>query len=127
MYFSDFFLQSAVEIFPTKPLKKYGTNVNVELNALVRFDFVVQLFRLLRGHRRCRELLAFACIARQVCEVEEPRKEDEIAGVHGNGEFDVGGGDVAGSMTGLLEESMSPDIDGTSHNHLRQLQGGDDH
>lgn len=107
--------------------KRYGTNVNVELNALVRFDFVVQLFRLLRRHRRCRELFAFAGIARQIREVEEAREENEVAGVHGDGEFDVGRRDVAGGMSGLLEESMRPDVDGTADHHLRQLQGGDDH
>jgi hypothetical protein len=101
--------------------------VNVELNALICFDFVVQLFRLLRDHRRGCELLALAGVARQIRQVEEPREEDEVAGVHGDGELDVSGRDVAGGVTGLLEETVRPDIDGTTKDHLCQLEGCDDH
>ena len=59
--------------------------------------------------------------------MEEPREEDEVACVHSDGEFDVGRGDVAGGVAGLLEETVRPDVDGTSNNHLCQLQGCDDH
>lgn len=129
MYFFLIFFYTAAENFPPKKpfQKRYGTNVNVELNALVCLDFVVQLFRLLRSHRRCRELFALASIARQIREVEEAREEDEVAGVHGDGELDVGRRDVAGGVTGLLKEAMRPDVDGTADDHLRQLQGCDDH
>lgn len=59
--------------------------------------------------------------------MEEAREQDEVAGVHGDGEFDVGRRNVAGGVSGLLQESMRPDVDGTADNHLRQLESGDDH
>lgn len=57
---------------------------------LLRLDFVVQLLGLLRSHRRGCELLALACVARQVGEVEEAGEEDEVTSVHGDGELDIG-------------------------------------
>lgn len=57
---------------------------------LLRLDFVVQLLGLLRSHRRGRELLALARVARQVGEMEEAGEENEVTSVHGDGELDIG-------------------------------------
>lgn len=59
--------------------------------------------------------------------MEEAREENKVAGVHCNGEFNVGRRDVAGGMSSLLEESMRPDIDSTTDDHLCQLKSGDHH
>lgn len=59
--------------------------------------------------------------------MEEAGEEDEITGVHGDGEFDVGRRDVASGVSGLLEESMRPDIDSAAYDHLGQLKECDHH
>lgn len=94
---------------------------------LLSFDFVVELLRLLRCHRWRGELLALASIGRKVCQVEESSEKDEVASVHGDGKLDIGRWDVASSVRRLLKESVRPDIDRTSDDHLSKLEGSDHH
>jgi len=58
--------------------------------------------------------------------VEESGEEDKVAEIHGQGQFDVEPRDVT-LLLALLQVLGRPDVDGTPHDHLRQLTRRDHH
>lgn len=67
-----------------------------------------------------------ASVGTNVRLVEKSSKEDKVAEVHGQREFDVEPRNVTLLFT-LLQVLSSPDIDSTADNHLRQLTWSDEH
>lgn len=96
-----------------------------ERSSLVRFELAVAE---VRGDVAVRVelLLRPGSRATQVGLVEEPREEDKVAEVHRQTVLDVDLGDVALGLA-ALEVLVGPDIDRTADDHLRQLEGCDDH
>lgn len=77
-----------------------------------------------RRHGGAPRLLA-ARPAREVGLVEEPREQHEVAEVHRDGQLDVERRDV--TVGPALEEMVRPEVDRAPHDHLQQLQRGDQH
>lgn len=76
---------------------------------------------------RLERAFALACVRREVGLVEETGKQDKVAEVHRNRQFDVHFGDVTAALAGRLQEAVGPNVDGTTDDHLGQLEGGDQH
>lgn len=79
-----------------------------------------------RGHHPGAAQFSLARSRRQIRAVEELRKQNEVAKVHGDRQFDVHRRYVAGPARGL-DEGVRPHVDRAADDHLRELQRRDEH